>query len=167
MSADYVALAGRIRQALLDIEHLVNRAESLMDKALRSGDDGYWDGVALNLHGFYGGIERIFEDIARTMERAMPAGPDWRLDLLLQMSSEIAAVRPPVITQETRYRLDEYRGFRHVVRNVYVFNLRPARLQELATQLRGCYQDVARDLDGFAAFLAQLSVAGEQSPGHP
>ena len=121
MSADYVALAGRIRQALLDIEHLVNRAESLMDKALRSGDDGYWDGVALNLHG----------------------------------------------TQETRYRLDEYRGFRHVVRNVYVFNLRPARLQELATQLRGCYQDVARDLDNFAAFLAQLSVAGEQSPGHP
>ena len=43
-------------------------------------DDGFFDGVALNLHGFYSGIERTFEDIARTMERSKPKGvdADWR-----------------------------------------------------------------------------------------
>jgi hypothetical protein len=163
MSADYAALAGRIRQALTDVERVVHRAEFLMDKAQRSGDDGYLDGVALNLHGFYAGIERIFEDIARTLEKAMPVGPDWHQDLLLQMSSEVATVRPPVITQKTRYCLDEYRGFRHVVRNVYAFNLQPTRLQELTTRLQGCYRAVERDLNGFADFLVQLSAAGESA----
>jgi hypothetical protein len=163
MSTDYAALAGRIRQALIDVGRVVYRAELLMDKAQRSGDDGYLDGVALNLHGFYAGIERIFEDIARTLEKAMPVGPDWHQDLLLQMSSEVTSVRPPVITQETRYCLDEYRGFRHVVRNVYAFNLQPTRLRELTTRLQGCYRAVEHDLNDFADFLVQLSAAGESA----
>ena len=59
------ALAGRIRGYLADLEKVVNRAILLSTKAVTSGDDGNWDGVALNLHGFYSGVERIFEDIAR------------------------------------------------------------------------------------------------------
>ncbi len=82
------------------------------------------DGVALNLHGFYVGIERIFEDIAREVEASVPSGPDWHQDLLLQMSAEVAAVRPAVITQETRQCLGDYRAFRHVVRNVYASTCR-------------------------------------------
>ncbi len=160
MSAEYATLAGRIRQSLLDLERVVDRAELLMDKAGRSGDDGYLDGVALNLHGFYAGVERIFEDIARTVEQAVPDGPDWHQDLLLQMSAEVSTIRPPVIGQETRHCLDEYRGFRHVVRNVYTFSLRPARLQELAANLRACYRAVETDLQTFAAFLEELAADG-------
>jgi hypothetical protein len=156
MSAEYATLAGRIRQSLLDLERVVSRAELLMDKAQRSGDADYLDGVALNLHGFYAGVERILEDIARTVEQTIPAGPDWHQDLLLQMSVEITAIRPPVITQETRRCLDEYRGFRHIVRNVYTFSLRPARLQELVSGLRDCYRAVEGDLHGLAVFLEQL-----------
>jgi hypothetical protein len=63
MRAESAALAGRISQWLLDLERLVGRAESLLDKAQGSGDDDYLDGVALNLHGFYAGVERVFEDI--------------------------------------------------------------------------------------------------------
>jgi len=159
------ALAGRIRQALADLERVVSRAEELIGKARRSGDDGYLDGVALNLHGFYSGVERIFEDIAREMEGSVPTGPDWHQDLLLQMSAGIDEVRPAVITRETRYCLDEYRGFRHVVRNVYTFNLRPTRLQELTDELRACYRAVVHDLETFADFLEELaraSRAGEE-----
>ena len=78
---------------------------------------------------FIQGIERIFEDIARTMERSIPKDVEWHQDLLLQMSAEISSIRPPVLSMDTRDCLDEYRGFRHVVRNVYTFHLRPARLQ--------------------------------------
>ncbi|RME46581.1 MAG: hypothetical protein D6791_07905 [Chloroflexi bacterium] len=158
---EYSALAGRIRQAYSDLERVVERAEELLGKARRTGDDGYLDGVALNLHGFYAGVERIFEDIARAMEEGVPTGPDWHRDLLLQMSATIDEIRPPVITQETRYCLDEYRGFRHVVRNVYTFNLRPTRLQELTDELRACYEAVVRDLEAFAEFLERLAQTGE------
>lgn len=105
----YAVLAGRIREALSDLERVVRRAEDLLSKAQQRNDDGYLDGVALNLHGFYAGVERIFEDIARNLDEAVPAGPDWHRDLLLQMSAAIDGVRPAVISPETRFCLDEYR----------------------------------------------------------
>ena len=157
MSGEYAALAGRIREALAELERVIGRAEELADKAGRTGDDGYWDGVALNLHGFYAGVERIFEDVGRTMEGSVPDSADWHRDLLLQMSAEMSGVRPAVIGRDTRYCLDEYRAFRHVVRNVYAFNLRPSRLQELVSGLRPCFDSTARDLLGFATFLERLS----------
>lgn len=155
--AESAALAGRILQALSDLNRVVDRAVLLLEKAQSTNDGDYLDGVALNLHGFYAGVERIFEDIARNMEQVIPEGPNWHQDLLLQMSAEMPSIRPPVITQQTRYCLDEYRGFRHVVRNVYTFNLRPPRLLELTSGLRSCYDSVANDLRRFAEFLEQLS----------
>jgi hypothetical protein len=153
----YAALSGRLHEAMNDLARVVARAEELTQRALQSGDDGYWDGVALNLHGFYAGAERIFEDIARTVDEATPVGPDWHRDLLLQMSAPIQDVRPAVIRRETRYCLDKYRGFRHVVRNVYAFNLHPTRLRELVEELRACHQLLGSDLNAFQAILEQLS----------
>jgi len=158
MKTAYIALIGRIKRVMQDLERVVSRAESLMDKAQRTGDDGYLDGVALNLHGFYAGVEKIFEDVARTMEKAIPDGSGWHQDLLLQMAAEISPIRPPVISEETRDCLDDYRGFRHVVRNVYTFNLQMSRLQELTKGLRRCYGAVTRDLDDFMDFLRELSI---------
>jgi hypothetical protein len=153
----YAVLAGRIQESLSDLERVVNRAEELLDKAQQRNDDGYLDGVALNLHGFYAGAERIFEDIARNLDETVPAGSEWHRDLLLQMSAAIDGLRPAVISQETRFCLDEYRGFRHVVRNIYTFNLRPSRLRELMGNLRACYRALVSDLAGFISFLRDLN----------
>lgn len=161
MNGEYAALAARIRASLSDVKRVIDRAEALRDKAQHTGDDGFWDGVALNLHGFYAGIEQIFEDIARTMEAGVPSGPNWHQALVLQMSQEVAGVRPRVVTDETRQCLEEYRSFRHVVRNVYTFNLRPARLQELVAELPRCHQAVVADLIAFAEFLDRLAHADE------
>jgi hypothetical protein len=46
----YSALAGRIQQLLVDIERVVQRIELLHHKAISTGDSGYFDGIALNLH---------------------------------------------------------------------------------------------------------------------
>ena len=163
MKGDGAALAGRIREALVDLGHVTARAEQLMERYRRTGDDGYLDGVALNLHGFYGGLERIFEDVARSVDDSIPAGPDWHQSLLLQMSAEVVSIRPPVITSETRRCLEDYRGFRHVVRNVYTFNLRPGRLEELIGGLGGCFRSVVEDLTSFAGFLEHLSQDHEDA----
>ena len=158
MNGEYAALAGRIREELAELEQVIDRTELLMTKFQRLGDDGYLDGVALNLHGFYAGMERIFEDIAKVMEGSVPSGADWHRDLLIQMSAEVSGVRPAVILRDTRHCLDEYRAFRHLVRNVYTFNLRPSRLQELVTEVRACYVAVCRDLEGFADFLDRSAL---------
>ncbi|MEW5986035.1 MAG: hypothetical protein AB1791_05325 [Chloroflexota bacterium] len=161
MNGEYVALMTRIRAALPDLVRVVERTESVLEKAKHTGDDAYLDAVALNLHGFYSGVEQIFVDIARNMEQAVPAGPDWHRELLLQMSAEATPVRPSVITQATRHCLDDYRSFRHVVRNVYTFNLRPSRLQELTAGLRPCFEMVVRDLGDFVRFLEQIANGNE------
>ena len=151
------ALAVRIRGYLADLEKVTNRAILLSTKAITSDDDGYWDGVALNLHGFYSGVERIFEDIARTVDGNIPSGPDWHIGILVQMSTEVSELRPPVISSDLRYMLDEYRGFRHVVRNVYAFNFRPSRLKELVDTLPVCFSSFKQDLLAFTVFLESLS----------
>ncbi len=154
--SDYRDLSSRIRTGLRDLNLCVERVTYLKEKALRSGDDGFWDGVALNLHGFYSGVERIFEDIARTIENSLPSGAEWHSDLLTQMAVEIKSVRPAVISPEAHACLDVYRGFRHVVRNVYTFNLDPARLVKLATDLLRCSQTVRNELGNFADFLETI-----------
>jgi hypothetical protein len=150
------ALSARIVSSLEELNQVVGRVELLSNKAIKTGDDGYWDGVALNLYGFYSGVERIFEDIARPIDETLPEGADWHRDLLIQMAGEIKDRRPAVVKLETRQCIDEYRGFRHVVRNVYAFNFRPQRLTELVDNLLPCYQQVKADLLSFTQFLRSI-----------
>lgn len=158
MSADRIVLSGRLRAELIDLERVAERAVHLLARAKAQSDADYLDGVALNLHGFYAGTEHLFVEIARELDRSVPSGPEWHRDLLLQMSAELPNLRPPVITRGTRDCLDDYRGFRHVVRNVYTFNLRPARLAELVEGLRACYEALTRDISDFAEFLESQDV---------
>lgn len=152
----YAALSGRIQQQRADLHYVVSRAENLLEKAQRNSDDGYLDGAALNLHGFYTGVESIFEDIARTVDGDLPQGHDWHKRLLLQMSAEIPDIRIPVIRPETKHCLEEYRAFRHVVRNVYTFRFRSSRIEELVSEARACYEAVFSDLENFSLFLKEL-----------
>jgi hypothetical protein len=157
MSGDELAVASRIRAELAELERVIQRVERLFAKAQAQNDEDYLDGVALNLHGFYAGVERIFEAIAREIDGSFPTGPEWHRDLLMQMSAEMSNTRPPVIGRNTRDFLDEYRGFRHVVRNVYTFNLRPSRLQELVEELPSCYAALVQDMNAFCDFLDKLA----------
>ena len=157
MTDNFLPLVGRIQQSLEDLDAIVQRADTLVDRYQTSLDDGYLDGVALNLHTFYSAIERIFEDIARTVEAGVPSGPDWHRDLLIQMSAEITGIRPPVISRETRLTLDEFRGFRHVVRNIYAFNLNADRVLELTRKAPACLSSVRNDLHMFIDFIIRLN----------
>ena len=67
MSERLARLAERIRQDMAELEHVVERTRGGWQRTLESGDDYYLDSVALNLHGFYSGLERIFELIASVL----------------------------------------------------------------------------------------------------
>jgi len=54
------SLAEGIRHELGELEQVITRMQEAWQRARLSGDDFYLDSVALNLLGFYSGIERIF-----------------------------------------------------------------------------------------------------------
>ncbi len=97
--------------------------------------DFYLDSVALNLHDFYAGLERIFRYIASHVEQSVPTDGEWHRELLRQMNVEVPSVRPAVLSVESVQALDEYLRFQHVVRNVYTFNFDPERIERLVGQI--------------------------------
>jgi hypothetical protein len=154
--AEYRATAGRIRAGVVELNDLVARAHHIRH-AEHHGDDWYVDALALNLHGFYSGVERLFEVVAEAIDQAKPAGPDWHQSLLAQMVSEIAGVRPAVVTAALRAKLDPYRGFRHVVRNVYTFNLDADQVIRLADGLAEVAEATSSELLTFADVLDEVA----------
>jgi len=156
----YRRLAERLRSELDDLEREVQRAQKSWAAAPKADDpDAYIDSVALNLHGFYSGVERLFELIAGQVDERAPGGEAWHRDLLEQMSKAVHEVRPEVIRPETAAMLDQFRKFRHVVRNVYTAHLDPARMQDLLKALPPLWASLKSELAAFADFLDQLSHA--------
>ncbi len=153
MSESLRHLAMRIRNELLEIEHTLKRATEGMKRAKETGDDYYLDGVALNLHSFYSGTERIFELIAGNIDDKVPEGENWHQILLKQMAEEMAEVRPAVISDSVRLGLDEYRGFRHVVRNVYTYKFDSARIEKLIRGAGPLSFRLQAEIEAFADFL--------------
>jgi len=132
MSGLYFELAERIRGEIPDLERAVRRALQGWSQAQRMPDEqAYLDSVALNLHSFYSGVERLFELIARHVDRALPDSKTWHRDLLQQMARDLVDLRPAVISQDSAQTLDEFRRFRHLVRNVYKMNLIPDKMAGL------------------------------------
>lgn len=154
-------LAMRIRNELLEIEHTLKRATEGMKRAKETGDDYYLDGVALNLHSFYSGIERIFELIAGNIDDTVPEGENWHQILLKQMAEEMTEVRPAVISDSVRLGLDEYRGFRHVVRNVYTYKFDSARIEKLIKGAGPLSFRLRAEIEAFADFLE--ATLGEEA----
>ncbi|NOX63219.1 MAG: antitoxin [Chloroflexi bacterium] len=156
-------LQERIKAELADARRAANKAQDAYREALRDArhESFYLDSVALNLHGFYNGIERIFEDVARELDGGLPSGPAWHRDLLKQMTLTVPGVRPAVIRLQTAKNLDEYLRFRHLVRNLYTWNFEGMKLAALIDSLPETIQSLEKDLDQFGHFLESASRADE------
>jgi hypothetical protein len=152
VTASYRAVSGRIRQELPALARVAARAESSLAEA-QGGDDRYLDAAALNLHAFYSGIERLFELVARKVDDTMPSGSSWHAELLAQMAAPVSGVRTAVVSAELFALLERYRGFRHVVRNVYTYNLDLEQVAFLARGLPETMGLVDTELSAFADFL--------------
>lgn len=121
------------------------------------------DAAALSLHGFYSGAERILEWVARQVDGSLPQGPAWHRELLGQMTLDVPGVRPPVLQKATAKQLEEYLGFRHVVRNLYVWELDTTKVKRLIKHLPSTIQAMEKDLAAFGRFLDAASRADEQA----
>jgi len=161
MRSPFQEIADRIRSEIKDLERLVQKAEQtwIHIHTLPEDQDVYLDSVALNLHGFYSGLERLFELVARHVDQYLPKGEYWHRELLLQIAQDLPGIRPAVISSESVSSLDEVRRFRHLVRNVYTFNLDPEKMESLVTSLPDLFPQIKAELLSFADFLEELAKA--------
>lgn len=159
MTTPYQKLAERIRNEIPDLDHSVTRSLHAWERVCESSEeqDIYLDSVALNLHSFYSGSERLLKLIARHVDNNLPDSLMWHRDLLQQMASDLPNVRPAVISQSNLTSLDEFRRFRHLVRNVYAVNLRADKIESLPSELPTLWSRLRAEFLAFADFLEQLA----------
>lgn len=127
----------------------------------RDSDDLYVDAAALNIHGFYAGLERIFALIADRVDGSLPSGPNWHHDLLRQIAAEMPGIRPAALMSDLVPTLDRYRGFRHVVRNVYAYVLDPRLIAVLVEDLPETNERLHTELAVFADALETIAEAAD------
>lgn len=155
----YGVLAARIQKELDLIQVTVKAASSQLEKAKQTGDRDYLQAAVLSLQNFYMGVERVFEEVAKQVDRSSPTGASSHRELLDQMGLEIAKTRPAVIQPDMLEKLNDYRGFQPVVMHRYGAELKLDRVQILVEVLPECHADFARDVQTFCQFLLQLEAS--------
>ena len=155
MNKSHLILISRIEKELNELDKILKKINRGWKKVKETEDELFIDSVALNLHDYYACLERIFKLIASEIDESLPQGEAWHEELLKQMETEIKNTRPPVLKTETTNQLDEYRGFRHVVRNVYTFNLSRERIEPLVQNLPKLNQKLREDVESFLSFLEE------------
>jgi hypothetical protein len=78
---------------------------------------------------------------------SVPRGHEWHRELLRQMGTDIPQVRPAVLSAQTVQDLEEYLGFRHVVRHIYAFEFDFERVERLVRHLRPLFERVSTELE--------------------
>jgi len=146
-----------ILDELNELRTIVKHAQEGWNKFGVSSDDFYLGSVALDLHSFYNGLEKIFKLIALDIDKSMPQDSEWHKALLDQMVIEISATRPALISKQTHNILGEFLAFRHLIRNIYTHNIIPSKMQHLIENLPQTFEQIHLELSAFAEFLEKQS----------
>ena len=146
-------LIDKILKECTNLDKVVLRTRATILLINNREDDIYFESLisalTLYLENFYMGVERIFKLIAKEIDKKTPSGDSWHIKLLKQMSLEIPSIRPALISQTSYEKLNEFRGFRHVARSLYAYDLDPQRVIELSNKLSECYDGFKADVQTF------------------
>lgn len=151
LAADIDLELGRLRRLADDIA-AVQREIELDPRHARL----FHENLALKLHTFYTGCERIFQTLAAELNGAPPTGFDWHRRLLERMGATWQG-RPALLSPASVEGLREYLAFRHVVRNIYGFELDTERIAGLVERFPAMWRQAEADLLHFTAWLRDLA----------
>ncbi len=145
---DELAKLKRLESAFAAVEPMLSQPP----EAVSDYDRG---AVGYLLHNFYNGCENIFRAIAAYFENDI--GTDtWHADLLRRMRLEIPSHRPAVIDDELYRLLNDFRGFRHVFRSAYSFELDWERERLVGGRLPRAAALLHRQVNAFLAWVEGL-----------
>jgi hypothetical protein len=158
MPHNIALLRADIDDELAELEQLAQVVATVRDKLdLQSTEISVYDRGAIGylLHNFYNGCENMFRRIAAFFENDI--GTDtWHADLLRRMRLNIEGYRPAVIDDELYRLLQDFRGFRHVFRNAYSFELDWERERLVALRFETALSLVRKQVAAFLDGLDEL-----------
>lgn len=105
--------------------------------------------TAYKLHNLYSAYEDMFKLTARFFENQIEDLSRYHRDLLKRMTIKIEGIRPALISQESFKILDELRGFRHVFRHAYNYELDGERILKLAEKTAKLKETFQKDYERF------------------
>ncbi|MGI6649362.1 MAG: hypothetical protein ACOX5W_09980 [Bacillota bacterium] len=164
----FAVIAARIREELSNISLLQQElhAKGILKtgsgqtkinlKITNQNDTFTLRGIGSVLHDFYVSVENIFKLIAREIDDKVPTGDNWHKELLNQMLLNIPEIRPALVSRPTGLKLEEFRAFRHVFRNVYGFNLAGDRLFALLRKFPETAEQFEQEILQFLADMEQV-----------
>jgi len=157
---NYKSLIERIQNEIPLLDEIIEKSINAWETGARNNEfqEVFLGYVALNLHSFYSGLEKIFLLVVRYLDKNEPSGSNWHSLLLKQISIDTPNIRPAVIGELSAKRLEEYKRFRHVVRNVYTTSLAPQKMTPLIKELPELWKIIKIELLDFINFLEALQA---------
>ncbi|MCB0070138.1 MAG: hypothetical protein KDE20_01715 [Caldilineaceae bacterium] len=154
-------LIGIVVDIETELGHLDRLAADIQDVQLEIAMDPehrrlFYENLALKLHNFYTGCERIFNVVTSELNGGPPTGYDWHQRLLDRMAADWGE-RPAIITAATATDLREFLSFRHVVRNVYGYELDPERIERLLEKYPQTWTAFRSDVENFIRQLKTMA----------
>lgn len=123
-------------------------------REVAEGDWGALSAVSLGIHNIYNGIEDVLLNLAKDIDNYVPSGSSTHQDILDQMSADIEDVRPAVLDHELYLNLIELKGFRHLVRHRYGFDLDQTKVIENFERVKNTYPDFKTSIHDLHDYLS-------------
>lgn len=109
--------------------------------------------TAYILHNIYNALENAFVQISRTFENHVVNQTQWHKEVLEKMFLTIPKIRPAVIPTTLKRMLNDLRGFRHVFRHSYDFELDPLLLIQVVIRWQNQKQELFEAVNQFRQHL--------------
>ncbi len=108
---------------------------------------------AYKLHNLFSAYEDMFKLIAKFFENQIEDITKYHTGLLKRMLIGIEGVRPKLLSESTYRILDELRGFRHVFRHAYSYELDAERVIKMAEKSIKLKDGFLKDFETFKTGL--------------
>jgi hypothetical protein len=107
---------------------------------------------AFLLQSFYTGLENALKRALKLVGAPLPSGDNWHYDLLQSAAKEEPNSHPAIISELTKARLNELRGFRHVAQTHYGMELDAEKIVPLLDGLPSVWEMVRTEIQAFLEF---------------
>jgi hypothetical protein len=100
--------------------------------------------LGYKLHNLYSAYEDLFKLIAKFFENQVDNMSRYHTDLIKRMRIDMEGIRPALLSDESFKIIDELRGFRHVFRHAYSYELdaeKVIRVAEKSTKLKEIFSE--------------------------
>lgn len=157
-------VAADLSTEVVNLDRLASDISAVRTEIERDPDHAtlFYENLGLKLHNFYTGCERIFQTIVSELNGAPPAGFDWHRRLLERMGAEWQG-RPALLSTASVEALREFLAFRHILRNIYGYELDQARIAQLVDRYPDVWHQVRAEIHRFIDWLESLANELDQS----